>query len=84
LYNTRSRGYAVTVDQSGTVEEDTITCAHCNSVVFLKPREISGSCRMCYGFLCPTCVDAGTCTPFEKKLERMEARERLLRAAAGG
>jgi hypothetical protein len=84
LYSTRSRGYAVTVNPDGeTVEEDTITCAHCNSVVFLKPRESPGGCRMCRGFLCATCTDAGTCTPFEKKLEQMEARDRLLRAVTG-
>jgi hypothetical protein len=37
-----------------------------------------GGCRMCMGMLCGPCADAGTCTPFEKKLEAIEARARLL------
>ena len=87
MYATRSRGYAVTVDPNGaTVEQDTLTCAHCNSVFFLKPREnpsdAGGLCRLCYSFVCGSCADSGECTPFEKLLERMEARDRLLKATS--
>jgi hypothetical protein len=82
-YSTRSRGYAVTVDPDGkTIEEDTITCGHCNVVVFLKPREgPPGGCGMCRALLCEKCTNEGGCTPFEKRLEQWEARDRLLRAA---
>jgi hypothetical protein len=85
MYATRSRGYAITVDPDGpTVEQDSLTCVHCNSVFFLMPRQdpsdAGGFCRLCYGYICSKCADSGECTPFEKKLEQMEARGRLLKA----
>lgn len=36
---------------------------------------------MCFKNICGPCADLGKCTPFEKKLEQMEARGRLFQAA---
>lgn len=73
----RPGGYAVITDPSGGVQEmDTFTCAHCNRIVHVpvkaNPDDIGGMCRMCMKMICPSCVDAGVCDPFEKKLKRME------------
>jgi hypothetical protein len=66
---------------------DSFTCAHCNSVRFVKPNEraedLGGICHLCGdksrpSFVCEKCVGKG-CDPFEKKLERWERRDRLLR-----
>ena len=74
-------GHAQVTDQYGnsTVFE-TLTCAHCQKV-FRKPAagEPSGFCTLCFA---PVCLDCGKnemkCDPFERKLERIEARARLL------
>jgi len=83
----RPQGYAVTVEPGrATIEQDTYTCGHCNALVFVKPMqdpsEMGGFCRMCMRHICAACAD-GRCEPFEKKLERMESRDRLYRAARG-
>ena len=66
------------------VYEDTFTCAHGNEIVFVKPfqdpSEMGGFCRLCYKHICAKCAAKGTCDPFEKKLLRMEARDKLIRA----
>lgn len=80
----RPGGYAVWTEPSRTVERDTFTCVHCNTVVFVKPKqdpsEMGGFCRQCMSHICGPCADLGKCTPFEKKLEEMEARDRFLRS----
>ena len=80
------QGYATTVEPGkGTIEEDTFTCGHCNGLQFVKPREdpatMGGMCKMCMKLICSTCAGHPGCTPFEKRLEAMEARDRLRRAA---
>lgn len=84
----RPQGYAVTTEADGKVlEEDTFTCGHCNTIVFVQPRqnpsEMGGFCRMCMGHTCATCAGIGTCEPFEKKMEAMERRDRLRRSILG-
>lgn len=84
----RAQGYAITTEPGkADVEEDTFTCVHCNSIVFVKPRqdpaEAGGFCRMCMKPICVACADLGSCTPFEKKLEALESRDRFIRALAG-
>jgi len=37
-------------------------------------EEPGASCRLCMGPVCLPCHDLGVCIPFEKQLERMEAR----------
>jgi hypothetical protein len=34
--------------------------------------------------VCLACHDLGTCTPWERQLEAMEAKDRLVRAVLGG
>lgn len=77
-------GYGITFDVFGTKREhDTFTCHHCNTVVKVKPGcnldDLGGMCRNCMKMICPACVD-GPCSPFEKKLEAMEARDIALRS----
>jgi hypothetical protein len=68
---------------AGTYETDTFTCCHCNRVIHVKPRtpmdEFGSMCRNCMKMVCPKCA-AGACVPFEKKLEQMEHRDRMLRS----
>ena len=74
----RPGGYA-RIDEPGCapVELDTFTCAHCNRVTHVKPRQrpedIGGLCKQCMGLICPACVGQA-CVPFLKRLEQMEAR----------
>lgn len=68
---------------------ETFTCAHCNSV--FEFRDSSGRFKpptMCareHKPLCPPCANeanrTGKCLPFERELERIERRDKLLRAA---
>ncbi len=72
---------------NGTVEHDTFTCGHCNRVTIVPHRaaaeDMGGMCKQCMHLICTACVDNGRCTPFEKKLEAMESRERLRQAMGG-
>jgi len=81
----KAGGYAYTFDVGGIRQEaDTFTCGHCNKIVMVKPKcdpfDLGGMCRLCEKMICPACVDLGKCDPVEKKLERMEARDRALRS----
>lgn len=83
----RPQGYAVTNEPGkATVEEDTYTCGHCQFIVAVKPfqdpSDMGGFCRMCMRHICVSCAESSDCEPFEKKLEAMEARGRLLKACA--
>ena len=83
----RPQGCATTVDPGGpTVEEDTFTCAHCNTIVFVKPyappTDAGGACMMCMRLVCPTCAGQ-PCHPFEEKLRAMEARDKFVRSILG-
>lgn len=78
-------GYAISFDVNGKCHEhETFTCQHCNIVVHVKPKcdpyDLGGMCRLCMKMICPACVDLGICDPMEKKLDRMEARDRALRS----
>lgn len=67
------------------VEIDTYTCAHCNAVKHVSPKcdpaDLGGLCKQCMGLICPKCVEKRTCTPWEKQMEAMEARQRFREAA---
>lgn len=88
----RPGGYAVAVapDGSKPIECDTITCAHCNSVVLLHKlsptagADLGGYCRQCMANICGPCADRGYCSPFLKRIERAESlqyrRNQLLKA----
>lgn len=79
----RARLGGVVVEVSaGTAEMDTFTCFHCNSVVHVPPHapvNFISMCRQCMKPVCEPCSAKG-CTPFEKKLEMSEARDRALRS----
>jgi hypothetical protein len=92
------QGYATIFDPDRPlVERDTITCSHCQRIVFVKPgtgattylfpqmqgpdkEEPGAFCTTCMSAICIQCCAEGTCTPFMKKLELYEKRQRLLRA----
>lgn len=83
----KPQGYAIWTDPTvdgGTIERDSITCAHCNHVSFVKPfqdpTECGGFCRLCYRHICGPCADLGSCTPFERKLELVEHAARFHQA----
>lgn len=97
------QGYATIVDPDAPiVERDTITCGHCQRVIFVKPgtvatiylilnrasrryREEAGACcRVCMRAVCLACDRDGRCTPWERRLEASEAKDRLVRAVIGG
>lgn len=67
----------------------TITCSHCQRIVSYSTRqeldERADICLTCMALCCLPCKEQGGCTPWEKKMEQMEHRDRMLRAmeAAG-
>lgn len=82
----QARGYAVLSSPEATKEYDTVTCGHCNSIVFLKKpgADPGGLCRHCMKGVCGRCCAIGKCTPFEKKLEAYERRMRFRDDLSGG
>lgn len=84
----RQRGYEVVTGPDGRrVEQETFTCGHCSQIVTVPNRaaadEVGGFCRVCMSMVCPGCLATDRCDPYERKLERIEARERLLRSVLG-
>ena len=83
----RPGGYARLVDPDGPMQEwDTTTCAHCNTITHIKPKQrpedIGGLCKVCMGLICPRCV-GGPCAPCLKRLDEMEAKARFRAEACG-
>lgn len=82
----RPQGYSVVIDPDAprTAEADTFTCAHCNTIVMVKPMcdpaDMGGRCRVCDSLVCRRCHSTFRCDPFEEKLKRAEARDRALRS----
>lgn len=62
-----------------------MVCAHCQAIVVVKPycdpADAGGFCRVEMKFICGPCADKGRCTPWEKTMERIEAKGRFLRSA---
>lgn len=81
----RPQGYAVLASPDGVVETDTFTCGHDQRIVKVPPgadpASIGGLCKVCMQLICPQCVAKGICTPWEQQMEKIEARDRFLRAA---
>jgi len=46
-------------------------------------EEAGAFCRVCMSPICLPCCDAGRCTPWERKLEASEAKDRLRRSVGG-
>lgn len=83
------QGYVTIASPSGSEKEaDTFTCFHCQRIVMVRPLEppenMGGVCKVCYKLICPRCVGAGVCSPFERQLEEIEARDRFRRQLEGG
>ena len=64
---------------------DTFTCAHCQRIVHVPvkcdPADLGGLCKICMGLVCPRCHVTRTCTPWEERMRRMEARYEFRRSA---
>jgi len=74
------RGYiSIVGPERPTIEIDTATCCHCNTVFTLEPRQTPPWCRSCMKPVCERCHAIGTCRPLERWLERVEAKERTRR-----
>ena len=75
----RQLGYAVIFDPAASTPEeiDSLTCGHCNRVVWMKPFQdgaaMGGHCTCCDKYICLQCVGKG-CTPLEKRLALQERR----------
>jgi hypothetical protein len=82
------QGYSILCTEYGEIREcDTFTCNHCSYVVMvaprMKPEEMGGFCKVCMGLICKDCYDqvmkGAGCSPWLKKLETIEAKDRFLR-----
>lgn len=85
----RRSGYLTITDpgRPKLVEVDTVTCAHCQRVILLNEQDGTkkpppAHCLRCDHAVCESerCNSIRGCTPFEKKLEAIEARDRLMRS----
>lgn len=77
-----ARSYVETFDGEGNhVVHEMLTCAHCQRI-YAKPgpKDDVGFCHMCFAPVCLDCGKLDRCDPFERKLERMEQRSRLLKS----
>lgn len=78
-------GYLLEQGPGGVVREaDSSTCGHCQRVTFLRPQPSGvvvrpARCGCCQAAVCEECYGKG-CDPWEKQMERQEARARMLRA----
>ena len=84
----RPQGYLLRVEAGcADVERDTFTCGHCQRIVIVRPKadpvSLGGLCKQCMAMICPRCLGRG-CTPWEKQMERMEARAEALRSYGTG
>jgi hypothetical protein len=86
-----------TEDGKPDIECDAYSCKHCNMIVLTPVKrpdyvrfgeaghDIGGYCPMCHANICGKCADEMgrtlKCVPLEKKLEKMERRDALLKAA---
>lgn len=59
-------------------EFDTVNCKHCQAIIRVRTGQQRGAwCRSCQGPVCPTQACASACTPFLRKVEEAQARQRL-------
>jgi hypothetical protein len=75
------RGYALISyrDSDRKYEADTLTCCHCQRVIFLHTadtiaKDNPGYCPTCHAATCHACAIKGGCQPFEAKVDNSERR----------
>ncbi len=79
-------GYAVRTEADGSrTEWDTKLCGHCQRLIMYASRakpdeDYGGFCLRCGKVICRECTNARKCVPFERRLEEMESRGRMLRS----
>lgn len=65
--------------------EDFFKCFHCQYITIVQPKQdpsdLGGLCKICMKLICHQCVTESKCSPWEKKFERTEARQRFLKSA---
>lgn len=80
-------GVGIITGPNGTEHIDTFTCCHCCAPVHVKtgvkPDDMGSWCTMCGKMHCAkeACF---VCVPFEKKMEQMEAADRVWRSRGYG
>lgn len=82
----RALGHVEVMGPNGSTVRETFTCCHCNGIKAVPaPGEPMGYCQRCHARECVPCATRleGRCTPFEKRLEAYERRQRMLVAITG-
>lgn len=73
-----AHGVLISSGPDGVIEKDTLLCNHCNGIVLTQPKQsvndVGGICKQCMSFVCLKCYSIIGCVPFEKKIEKLEAR----------
>jgi hypothetical protein len=66
------------IGQNQVYECATITCAHCNTVVILRPDRSRprNYCRKCDKYICDTCVGV-ECFSFDKLIDELQEAQFL-------
>lgn len=66
---------------TGVVRTGTFTCVHCSRLqaVSVEEKKDVGWCRKCMGPTCNGCAGK-KCVPYERRMERAEARAAALRS----
>lgn len=81
---TRPQGLATFTDPDGLTEFDTYTCGHCQFITLVPakadPTLMGGLCKICMRLVCSKCADKGYCEPWEKAMEKQEARDAAIRS----
>ena len=80
-------GIAITTDgdTGRQVKRDVVVCCHCQRVseVDVGPMLNFPWCWKCHAPTCQRAACTSTCDPWERQLERAEAKHALLRAVRG-
>ena len=82
----RPSGYLIiTEPESPPQEGETLSCVHCQYTWKVQPGSgrKRGFCFRCNGVTCHKKGCNARCIPLEQAIERMEARDRLLRKVTG-
>ena len=81
----RTSGYSVLAEDFSSTERETLSCVHCQMIWAVQPGSghNRGFCFLCNGPTCgkQNCVES--CTPWEKQIEEIEAKDRFWRRLNG-